>query len=40
MVMMKRSLIALLLTLAVLLTTVSGCFAEIIPPQGEGQIGV
>ena len=40
MVMMKRSLIALLLALAVLAAAADACLAEIIPPQGEGQIGV
>ncbi len=38
--MMKRSLIALLLTLAVLMTAANGCLAEILPAQGEGQIGL
>ncbi len=37
---MKRSLIALLLTLTVLMTAANGCLAEILPAQGEGQIGL
>ena len=40
MVMFKRGLIALLLTLAVLSTAWSACLAEILPPQGEGQVGL